>query len=136
MSKQEVKVSLVVECLGDSPDAITHILEMQPGTVHNKGDQKRVGNTVLDSQYESTTWIWHASSPNNDVEEALSRLVSAFESKSAKLKKLVSRNKAEISIVAYFDDINPGFHLPPQLLSALNNLGVGLDFDLYFIGED
>jgi hypothetical protein len=70
------------------------------------------------------------------VEEHLDALVSALETHATGIRAVLSRFPAEIGCAVYFRTFTPGIHLPQQLLARVAALGLDIDFDLYFLGED
>ena len=90
-----------------------------------------------DVTHRHSRWTFKSSLPlTAPVEEHLDALVSALETHATCIHTVLSRFPAEIVCAVYFRTFTPGIHLPQQLLARVTALGLDIDFDFYFLGED
>ena len=61
-----------------------------------------------------------------------------LESRADEIKDLakVYQAKLEIGCAIYYEDFTPGIDLSRKTIERIANLGLSIDFDLYFLGED
>jgi hypothetical protein len=70
------------------------------------------------------------------VEDHLEALLSALEPHSVRIREAARRFSVGISCAIYFHSVNPGFHISNALARRVAAIGLGLDFDLYCLGEE
>ena len=138
MSKQEVKVSLVIGGSNCAPEEITASLGIEPTRIYRKGESKIVGSPPreLPMKHKESVWILDAPDNDADIERKLEWLANKLSDRAEAVKRITEKCPAEVSIVIYSGDANPGLRLSSQLLMKIADLGLDVDVDLYYMGED
>ncbi len=69
------------------------------------------------------------------IEDHLEALLQLLEARHEAVTSVAARYEAGIMCAIYYEDFTPGFHLSEDLVRRIANLGLCMDFDLYFLGE-
>ena len=130
----ELQVTFKVVGFGVPPEEITGELGLEPSRSWRKGD------LCGDRGIACTHDRWELASPlggDAKFEAKLVALLDLLETNAEGVRALCERLDGEISVVGYFHEtFSPGFHVSDTVLSRLVDLGVSLDLDLYFLGEE
>jgi hypothetical protein len=131
----EIRVYLGVFEFGSDPQVVTDVLGIAPTKAYGPGAPKPgvVGE-------RGGTWRhgrWELASPAGRgarVEDQLTALLPLLEERADAVAEARRRFAVQLVCVAYFREVNPGFHLDAALLRRLAELGLDFDFDMYFLG--
>jgi hypothetical protein len=119
---------------GQDASVVTRLAGFEPTESWIVGQPMRKRPDVA---HRHSRWTFKSSLPlGAPVEEHLVALLSALEPHAAGIRAVKARFPVEICCAVYFRTFTPGFHLPQQLLARVAALGLDIDFDLYFLGED
>src|SRR5438067_13549307 len=119
---------------GQDASVVTQLAGFAPTEAWVVGQPMRKRPDVM---HRHSRWTFKSPLPlGAPVEEHLDALVSALETHAAGVRAVSARFPVEIGCAVYFRTFTPGFHLPKQLLARVAALGLDIDFDLYFLGED
>ena len=119
---------------GQDASVVTQLAGFEPTEAWVVGQPMRKRPDVT---HRHSRWTFKSPLPlSAPVEEHLNALLSALETHATGIRAVLSRFPAEIGCAVYFRTFTPGFHLPRQLLARVAALGLDIDFDLYFLGED
>lgn len=74
--------------------------------------------------------------PDASFETQLNALLDLLEKHAESIRAVAVSFEAGVNVAAYFrESFNPGFHASASTLKRLADLGLSLDFDLYFLNE-
>lgn len=119
--EHEAQVFFAVFEFGQDAQVVTQLAGFEPTEAWVVGQPMQQQSTVT---HRFSRWTFKSPLPlSAPIEDHLASLVTA-------------RFPAHIAIATYFRTFTPGFHLPQQLLARVAALGLGIDFDLYFLGQD
>ena len=132
--EHDAHVFLAVFEFGQDTDVVTQLAGFEPTEAWVVGQPTRKRPDVA---HKHSRWTFESplalSAP---VEEHLDALLSVLETHADGVHAVSVRLPVEIVCAVYFRTFTPGFHLPQQLLSRVGALGLDIDFDLYFVGEN
>lgn len=115
---------------------VTGLLGLEPTQVFVAGQPKPGAPKVVSRE---NLWQLHSPLPRSACAEAhIEALLDLLESRSKAIALLVDVHHAKIGIncAIYYQDFMPGIHLSPDLIGRAASLGLHLDLDLYFFGEE
>ena len=132
--EHDAHVFFAVFEFGQDASVVTQLAGFEPTEAWVVGQPTRKRPDVT---HRHSRWTFKSPLPlSAPVEEHLTALVSALEMHASGIRAVTARFPAEIGVATYFRTFTPGFHLPQQLLARVAALGLDIDFDLYFLGED
>jgi hypothetical protein len=115
---------------------ITETLGLSPDRVETKGAKKNVG-PGLDTAIEQNGWILESQVDGKEpLEDHIQRMLDRTKDQAPIFKSLSEKNVVQLSIVAYYDYPNFGLEVNNKQLERLAKMGVVVDFDLYYLGDD
>lgn len=119
-----------------SLEEITSKLKLNPTNGWLRGEL--IPNRKQNVYRKQSTWELKASvSPDSPVNEHVEFLLNAIEPRKEAFKELVNKYEGELSVVSFFkEDFNPGINLSNALIKRIADLGLEIDFDLYFFLAD
>jgi hypothetical protein len=131
----ETHLYLSVGGFGPDPSVVTEALGTEPSRAWATGDP--MGNAP------GRVWrhaAWKLYSPlalTEPLDAHVRALLPLLEERRARLQEAMRRFDVILQCAAYYrSSCNIGFALAPELLGRLAALGLEIDFDLYFLGED
>lgn len=132
----ENKVFIRIHEFDCSLEEITSKLQLKPTNGWLKGDL--IPNRKQPVYRKQSTWELKASeAPDSPVEAHIEFLLNAIEPVKDAFKSLVSKYEGELAIVSHIrDDFNPGMHFNSALVKRVSELGLEIDFDIYFYPTD
>ncbi len=132
----ENKVFVRIHEFDCSLEEISSKLQLKPTNGWLKGEL--IPNRKQPVYRKQSTWELKASvSSDSPVETHVESLLSVIEPVKEVFKALVSKYEGELSIVSHIrEDFNPGMHFDSTLIKRVAELGLEIDFDLYFYPED
>jgi hypothetical protein len=90
-----------------------------------------------DVAHKHSRWTFKSPLPlGSPVEEHLVALVSVLETHSAGILAVLARFSAEIVCAVYFHTFTSDLRLSQPLLARIAALGLDINFDFYFLGQD
>lgn len=121
---------------GNDPSVVTELISFAPTKSCLAGDPM--------PNHPTATWLkskWEFESPlplKAPVEDHIEALLSLLEENAEGVSKVMERYAAEIRCAIYYyeEGCNHGFNLSESVIARVANLGLSIDFDLYFLGED
>jgi hypothetical protein len=129
----ESHVFLAVTEFGDEA-VVTSLLGFAPTSVWLKGDSVPDRPTARRTH---SRWSFHSPLPlHAHVEAHLEALLTLLEPHATRIRHCATQFRTELRCAIYYTDFSPGIHLSELLLERIARMGVPLDFDLYFLGED
>jgi hypothetical protein len=132
--EHDAHVFFAVSQFGQDTSVVTKLAGFEPTESWVVGQPTRNRPYVT---HRHSRWTFKSPLPlTAPVEEHLDALVSVLETHVTGIRALLSRFPAEICCAVYFRTFTPGIHLPRQLLARVTTLGLDIDFDFYFLGED
>ncbi len=90
----------------------------------------------------TVTWNhswWSFQSPlplETHAEKHLEALLPLLESRAASIRACAAEFSVELACAIYYEDFTPGMHLSSEILQRIAALGIPLDLDLYFLGDN
>jgi hypothetical protein len=82
-------------------------------------------------------WTFQSALPlETHVEKHLESLLPLLEPHAARIRECAAEFSVELCCAIYYRDFTPGIHLSPEILQRITALGIPLDLDLYFLGDD
>jgi hypothetical protein len=132
----ENKVFIRIHEFDCSLDEITSKLQLKPTSGWLKGDL--IPNRKQPVYRKQSTWELKASvSHDSPVEVHIEYLLNAIEPVKDIFKSLVSKYEGELAIVSHIrEDFNPGMNFSSTLVKRMSELGLEIDFDIYFYPTD
>lgn len=131
----EFRVSLRIYGADLDPEAITRLMGLRPTHSHRRGDARPSGLPTPYSQ-----GVWHLQSDigsQASLEEHLEWVISRLAEREAVLREISLLGlEVDLFVGVLADDSNVGFSVSPKPLAEFARLGVALDFDVYFVGQD
>jgi hypothetical protein len=132
--EHDAHVFFAVFEFGQDTSVVTDMAGFEPTEAWVVGQPMRKRPDVT---HRHSRWTFKSPLPlSAPVEEHLVALLTALETHAAGVRAVVARFPTEIGCAVYFRTFTPGFHLPQELLARVAALGLDIDFDLYFLGED
>jgi hypothetical protein len=127
------KVTFAVFEFGEDPNVVSDLLGIPPTKAWRKDDALPAGGRQTHSR-----WTLAARpSACSSVEAQLDDILTQLEACAPEVRKLASLYQAKLAIRGdYREEFNPEIELAPRTIQRLANLGLGLWFDLYFLGPD
>ena len=98
-----------------------------------------MGQKIGQSSLQRKQSIWRIESGLSEtatLEKHLESLLTLLEQHEAGIRKALVNSRAGIQCAVYWHTSQPGFHLPPELLSRVAAIGVSLDFDMYCMDQE
>jgi hypothetical protein len=127
------KISLRIMRSELDPDFITELVGVQPDEAHRRGDVHKTRSGVICSPFSEGLWVKESPLDGGSLEEMVVSLLSLFQERTTVFQELQRMGfRLDIFIGAFMESETAGFSLSSVLLKQLANLGVTLDFDLYF----
>ena len=131
----ETRVYLGVFQFGDDPQVVTDFLGIAPTKAWAPGTPMpgKAGERGAVWRYGR----WELASPAGGgagIAEQLAALLPLLEARADALAEARRRYRVGLACVAYFREVNPGFHLDAEVVARVAALGLSLDFDLYCLG--
>lgn len=124
----EINVSFVVKTLDDDPVIINELLGLAADEILQKN-----GMNACSMKIYANTWKLNSRlSKDMPIEAHLSELLDRLMPYKNNFKK-PDKYTYYLSLGIYYKETNPGFHLDSNLLKKISELGIGLDFDMYFL---
>lgn len=131
MRADESHVFLAVIDFGDDPSVVTSLLGLSPTSAWLTGDPLPNHSTA---KRNHSRWTFQSPLPLHAHVEALLPLLEPY---SASIRECAARFPTELRCaIYYYRDFTLGIHLSESALQRITALGVSLDFDLYFLGDD
>lgn len=132
--EHEAHICFVVLDFGQDPSVVTAVVGFEPTEAWLEGQPMR-GNPS--AHHTHSRWMLKSPLPlSASVEDHLEALLSALEPHAVRIREAACRFSAGISCAIYFHSVNPGFHISNALAARVAAIGLGLDFDLYCLGEE
>ena len=129
----ETRVTLAVYGEHLEPDEVSEMLGRMPTHSHRKGDRK----TPTAVPFPSGAWLYTLEGGAPEGPDSLiDKLLKEFPADSNFWKPLTERFHVLIRVGIHTGGWNRGFNLAPQTVGLLGQIDVGLDFDLYFYGDE
>jgi len=126
-------VSLAVFDFGDNLSVVTDVIGISPTEGWIKGDAMPNHPTA---KRNHSRWVLASPLPKTEsVENHVLALVLVLEQRREELGELVRRYSCEIQCALYCEGATAGVQLSPELIGRVARLGLGIDFDLYYIAE-
>ncbi|HYM01038.1 MAG TPA: DUF4279 domain-containing protein [Blastocatellia bacterium] len=120
-----------------SPEEITERTGITPTRSWHKGELLKgtvEGKTIL--RYEENGWeLKSGLDLESPLEDHIKSVADAVSSASDVLREFTTKYDAFIECAAYFDETTPELCLDPELVGWLASLNLGLDIDLYPLGD-
>lgn len=132
--EHDAHVFFAVLEFGQDPNVVTELAGFEPTETWVVGQSVRKHSEPV---HQHSRWTFK--SPlvlSEPVEEHLDALLATLESHAEGIRAVAERFLAEIRCAIYFRTFTAGFHLSQSLLSRASALGLDIDYDLYFLGED
>jgi hypothetical protein len=132
----ENKVFIRIHEFDCTLEEITSKLQLKPTNGWLKGDL--IPNRKQPIYRKQSTWELKAAVPaDSPVEIHIEFLLNAIEPIKDVFKSLTSKYEGELAIVSHIrEDFNPGMHFNTTLVKRVAELGLEIDFDLYFYPAD
>ena len=132
--EHDAHVFFAVFEFGQDASVVTQLAGFEPTEAWVVGQPMRKRPDIT---HRHSRWTFKSPLPlSAPVEDHLVALVSALEAHVSGIRAVTARFPAEIGCAVYFRTFTPGYHLPQPLLARVAALGLDIDFDLYFLGED
>jgi len=129
----EFRVTLAIYGETLDPRDITKLVGLEPTQSHMKGFQRRPASVPAPTGGWFLTVEGHApASPSDAIESLLRRLPVEKEF----WESLTSSYEVQLRVAMHTSGMNRGFEITPAAADRVAATGIGLDFDLYFYGED
>ena len=131
--KNVIKVYLRIHDFICDPEEITKELLITPTKSWKKGDViPNRNNKVLRKQ---STWeLISSKAPYESIENQIESLLIQVEKNKNTFRSLAKKNFGELAIAIYlYDSFNLGICLSKEILKKITDLGIGIDFDIYFL---
>ena len=120
---------------GDDPSVVTEAIGLEPTKSFSKGDP--FPNQPSSFRQRSA---WELQSPLPLLAEAevqLEALLTILESNIESVRQAKEKFDAGICCaIYYYEGCDQGFHLSEAIVERIAALGLSIDFDLYFLGDD
>ncbi len=134
--KNESHVGFCVYEFGNDPSVVTNLISFTPTKSWLAGDP--IFN------HPTATWRnakWELGSPlplESDIEDHIEALLSVLEENVEGVSKAIEYFSAEIRCAIYYHEngCNQGFNLSESVIMRIAKLGLSIDFDLYFLGNE
>ena len=132
-ASDETRVYFGVFNFEGAPDVVTLAAGVEPTRQWVKGEPYGdKGGIRTHSRWELASPASHDSS----FESQLDALLDLLEERAEAIRSVTASFEAGVNVAAYFrESFNPGFHTSAAALKRLADLGLSLDFDLYFLNE-
>ncbi|MHA7837914.1 MAG: DUF4279 domain-containing protein [bacterium] len=116
-----------------TPEVVTKAAGIAPTRQWVKGDSYGdKGGIRTHSRWELAS----PAAPDASFETQLDALVDLLEKHAESIRAVAASFDSGVNVAAYFrESFNPGFHASAPMLKRLADLGLSLDFDLYFLNE-
>lgn len=134
--KNESHVGFCVYEFGNDPSVVTNLICLAPTKSWLVGDPIFNHPTATRS---NTKWEFESPLPlESDVEDHIEALLSVLEENVEGVSKAVEHFSAEIRCTIYYyeNSCNQGFNLSENVIARIAKLGLSIDFDLYFLGNE
>ena len=132
--KNELHVNFCIFNFTESVEEITGIMGCPPSKAWLKGGKYNERHPNLKATH--SRWVLNSGLElNSSFEEHLESLLNALENVKENLKTILKNYESGIVVAAYYYETNPGFSMPNKLLKRMAQLGVGINFDLYYLGD-
>jgi Domain of unknown function (DUF4279) len=126
-------VFLKILDFGDDPSIVTSRIGLSPTSAWRRGDP--MPDTTATRNH--SRWSFQSPLPlDTHVEKHLAALLPLLEAHAASIRECAAEFSVEICCAIYYEDFTPGIHLWPEVLQRIAALGIPLDLDLYFLGDD
>jgi hypothetical protein len=131
----EVKAYLKIHHFDCSLETISDLLKIDPDIAWLKGDI--IPNRKSLIYRKQNTWgITSQLCKSESIEEHIQYLLDRIDSKKDIFKELVLKYTGELSVAIYsYEEFNIGVYAKKEIVNELANLGINLDFDIYFLKE-
>lgn len=129
----ETHVNFNVFDFDDDTSAVTQLLSIEPTKAWVAGDQFPNHPTA---KLTHSRWVLGSGSGTEvAVEEQLEALLNLLEARREQVREAARRYSVEIQCAVYYEDFTPGINLSEQTIRRVADLGLSIDFDLYFLGN-
>ena len=131
----EVKAYLKIHHFDCSLETITDLLNLKPDIAWLKGDI--IPNRKSLVYRKQNTWgITSQLSVSASIEEHIQYLLKKIDSNRKIFKELTFKYTGELSIAIYsYEEFNIGIYSQKELIENLADLGINIDYDIYFLKE-
>jgi Domain of unknown function (DUF4279) len=127
-------VFLKVLDFGDDPSLVTSRIGLAPTSAWRLGDPMPPHPTATRNH---SRWSFQSPLPlETHVEKHLETLLSLLEPQATSIRECAAEFSVELCCAIYYEDFTPGIHLSSEIVQRIAALGIPLDLDLYFLGED
>ena len=131
--KHEAHVFFAVFEFGQDLSIVTKLAGFEPSDSWIVGEPMRNHPTAT---HRHSRWTFQSPLPlHAPVEEHLAAVLSRLEANAAGVRSVLSLFPAHIGCAVYYRTFTPGIWLPQQLLARVATLALGIDLDMYFLGE-
>ena len=129
-----IRVSLRFGGSDLDPAVITRLLGVEPTFAARTGEKiERSGRT-----YRQRTGVWSLSLPDSsewELSDAIKTLLAKVPAPAGQVRPLAAQYEGEIFCGLFLDDFSRGCDIRPDVLAALSERGLGIDFDIYATGD-
>jgi Domain of unknown function (DUF4279) len=127
-------VFLSVLDFGDDPLIVTSRIGLSPTSAWRQGDPMPPHPTATRNH---SRWSFQSPLPlETHVEQHLAALLTLLEPHAESIQECSAEFSLELCCAIYYEDFTPGIHLSSEILQRIAALGIPLDLDLYFLGDD
>lgn len=128
------RLSFVVTGFGDDPSIVTDLLKLEPTRVWRRGEPipGRRSPPVAQEVWAVESLI----STEESVAAHFDWLLSELERCLVGAREVASRFEAHFSLYHHCSSFNTSFELPATLIRRAAAIGVGIEFDMYFMPAD
>jgi len=133
--KEEYKISLNIHDFDCSPRDLNKEIGLEATKSWQKGD--RVPNSNSKIKRKQSTWQYGFKTESiSDLFLKKKSLLEIIIQHQENLSPITQTYPSEISVVMYLNEtINPGIFFEKEYLSVLSSLDIGINVDIYFLGD-
>ena len=133
MEKEEYKIFLKIHDFECSPIDLTREIGLEATKSWQKGDP--VPNSKI--KRKQNTWQYGFETESiSDLELKKKSLLEIILRHQDDLSPITRAYPSELSVVMYlYEIINPGIFFEKEYLSVLSSLEIGINIDIYFLGD-
>jgi hypothetical protein len=129
----ECRATLAIYSDNLDPDTVSKMLGCSPSHAHRKDDRRKATSVP----FKSGAWFLTVESRAPEgPEEAISKLLGRFPETPEFWQPIVDQYNVSIRVGIHTSGWNRGFGLSPNILAKVGRIGVAIDFDLYFYGDE
>ena len=117
-----------------SPAEITKQIGLEPTKTRIKGEYRTVGKGKHERKMlnKQNSWVLQSDLPSStSIEEHIKYLLEKIEPFKKNIIKASKKYRVEFNTAIYYYEANPGFSLNKDLVRKINQLNIGVHFDIY-----